>query len=407
MLQEVTEADDTPEAKYAYSADGVKLSVSDGTSSFGYEYLGSLIYVRTNGSLSLDRALFDGGTVRPNGAVDYFVKDHLGSVRVIVDQAGTVREQNDYYPYGERCPESTYAVSSVNRYKFNGKEEQTVGDLGMLDYGARMYQAGIGRWFVPDPLAEQNPSVSLYAYCSNNPISRIDPNGMLDDWVERGNQVVFDPDIHGPNDPKLQSGDHYLGASYQVVKDGKIITDYRSDGSIMFSQESYAYKRMVGQSNSTGNESFMAMTDKGFLVLPDYLNEPTEAKFREYGYEFVNGNLQDPFGKTHKIFGTVHTHPNGSGPSYWDGGGNYLDMAFGTFSTPNKPVYVLQLNGENKVSFLVAHPNPSRLISKFKYSIEHVTFNYPNINVTNLIKGKADLSTLTHQNAYFFKHFDE
>ncbi len=36
LLQKVTGADDTPEAKYAYSADGVKLSVSDGTSSFGY-----------------------------------------------------------------------------------------------------------------------------------------------------------------------------------------------------------------------------------------------------------------------------------------------------------------------------------------------------------------------------------
>ena len=175
LLQEVTGADDTPKAKYAYSADGVKLSVSDGAN--GYDYLGSLIYVRTNGSLSLERALFDGGALRPNGAVDYFVKDHLGSVRVIVDQAGTVREQNDYYPFGERCPESTYAVSSVNRYKFNGKEEQTVGDLGMLDYGARMYRTGIGRWFTQDPLAEKDYSVSPYAYCNNNPIRYMDPDG--------------------------------------------------------------------------------------------------------------------------------------------------------------------------------------------------------------------------------------
>jgi hypothetical protein len=129
---------------------------------------------------------------------------------------------------------------------------------------------------------------------------------MLDDWVERGNRVVFDPDIHGPNDPKLQSGDHYLGASYQVVKDGNTITDYRSDGSIMFSQESYAYKRMVGQSNSTGNESFMAMTDKGFLVLPDYDNSRFESLYREYGYEFVNGNLQDPFG-TKYLVRYIHT----------------------------------------------------------------------------------------------------
>lgn len=71
------------------------------------------------------------------------------------------------------------------------------------------------------------------------------------------------------------------------MKDGNTITDYRSDGSIMFSQESYAYKRMVGQSNSTGNESFMAMTDKGFLVLPDYDNSRFESLYREYGYEFV------------------------------------------------------------------------------------------------------------------------
>ena len=154
----------------------MKLSVSDGAN--GYDYLGSLIYVRTNGSLSLDQAIFDGGALRPNGAVDYFVKDHLGSVRVIVDQAGTVREQNDYYPFGERCPESTYAISAVNRYKYNGKEEQTVGDLGMLDYGARMYQAEIGRWFVPDPLAEKYYSVSPYAYCRNNPIRFVDPDGM-------------------------------------------------------------------------------------------------------------------------------------------------------------------------------------------------------------------------------------
>ena len=222
LLQEVTGADDTPKAKYAYSADGVKLSVSDGAN--GYDYLGSLIYVRTNGSLSLDQAIFDGGTVRPNGAVDYFVKDHLGSVRVIVDQAGTVREQNDYYPYGERCPESTYAISAVNRYKYNGKEEQTVGALGMLDYGARMYQAGIGRWFVPDPLAEQNPSVSLYAYCSNNPINRIDLDGLSDDWVERFNeqlkktQIAFDENVTSADDPDLRKGDRYLGKAVVVFE---------------------------------------------------------------------------------------------------------------------------------------------------------------------------------------------
>ena len=217
LLQEVTGADDTPKAKYAYSADGVKLSVSDGTSSFGYEYLGSLIYVRTDGSLSLERALFDGGALRPNGAVDYFVKDHLGSVRVIVDQAGTVREQNDYYPFGERCPESTYAISAVNRYKYNGKEEQTVGDLGMLDYGARMYQAGIGRWFVPDLLSENHYSISPYTYCMNNPLRFSDRLGM--DTI----QVI---DIPSRPLDKGVKGQTYTANIY-VIKNGKQFGPYK------------------------------------------------------------------------------------------------------------------------------------------------------------------------------------
>ena len=202
-------------AKYTYSADSTKLSVSDGAN--GYDYLGSLIYVRTNGSLSLDRALFDGGALRPNGAVDYFVKDHLGSVRVIVDQAGTVREQNDYYPYGERCPESTYAVSSVNRYKFNGKEEQTVGDLGMLDYGARMYQAGIGRWFVPDLLSENHYSISPYTYCMNNPLRFSDRLGM--DTI----QVI---DIPSRPLDKGVKGQTYTANIY-VIKNGKQFGPYK------------------------------------------------------------------------------------------------------------------------------------------------------------------------------------
>ena len=188
------------------------------------------------------------------------------------------------------------------------------------------------------------------------------------------------------------------------MKDGNTITNYRSDGSIMFSQESYAYKRMVGQSNSTGNESFMAMTDKGFLVLPDYDNSRFESLYREYGYEFVNGNLQDPFGTTYKIFGTVHTHPNGSTPSR-DAVSNYGDLAFASYCTPNKPAYVLRLNGENKVSFIVAHPNPSHNPESFKYQLIKLIGNDSQSSVTNIITGRFSLMDYTIQNQHVFENF--
>ncbi|MBR5597667.1 MAG: hypothetical protein IKW30_09715, partial [Lachnospiraceae bacterium] len=43
----------------------------------------------------------------------------------------------------------------TNRHKFNGKEEQTTGSLGYLDYGARMYDPQTARWLTQDPLAEK------------------------------------------------------------------------------------------------------------------------------------------------------------------------------------------------------------------------------------------------------------
>ena len=401
LMQTVKTTVGASKAQFTYGSDGRKLSEKARTG--GFEYLGSLIYTYRGGILDLVQAVTDEGTIQSAG-VNYFIRDHLGSVRTVIDHTGKIVEQNDYYPFGGRHQNSALSLSATNRYKFGGKETLEPVSLDMLDFGARFYDPRIARWNTQDPLAEQNSSVSLYAYCSNNPISRIDPNGMLDDWVERGNQVVFDPDIHGPNDPKLQSGDHYLGASYQVVKDGKIITDYRSDGSIMFSQESYAYKRMVGQSNSTGNESFMAMTDKGFLVLPDYDNSRFESLYREYGYEFVNGNLQDPFGTTYKIFGTVHTHPNGGPPSR-DAVSNYGDLAFASYCTPNKPAYVLRLNGENKVSFIVAHPNLPRNPKNFKYKMETVTDSYPDANVTNVLNGRFSLKKFTIQNRVYFNNY--
>ena len=167
-------------ARYIRLSDGTKTGVRDGGGLNGMDYRGSLIYVKTASGSRLSEVHFGEGmfSVSPDGRVDvrWFVKDHLGSVRAVTDGQGNVLERNDYYPFGARHLRSNQA-QSVNRYKYNGKEEQRPGGLGYLDYGARMYDAALGRWFSIDPLSEGSISITPYGYCGNNPLVRIDPDG--------------------------------------------------------------------------------------------------------------------------------------------------------------------------------------------------------------------------------------
>ncbi|MDH6251246.1 RHS repeat-associated protein [Chryseobacterium sp. H1D6B] len=81
---------------------------------------------------------------------------------------------NNYYPFGML---HNYTVTAQNayQYKYNGKELQ---ETGMYDYGWRQYMPDIGRWGVPDPMAEQMTRWSPYNYAFDNPIKYIDIDGL-------------------------------------------------------------------------------------------------------------------------------------------------------------------------------------------------------------------------------------
>ncbi|CAM1371691.1 hypothetical protein TPENAI_61189 [Tenacibaculum litopenaei] len=83
-------------------------------------------------------------------------------------------------------------VTSTNpaqNYKFNGKELNEELGLNWYDYGARNYDASIGKWFNIDPLAEKYSGVSPYVYSSNNPVLFVDPDGE-DVHISIGNKPV-------------------------------------------------------------------------------------------------------------------------------------------------------------------------------------------------------------------------
>ena len=194
-------------ARYTWTSDGTKLRVRDGAGVDGFDYLGSLVYANGSAGLRLESAGFAGGRIIASSGQggttvytpNYFLTDHLGSVRAIVDASGDVKQQNDYYPFGARHVRNDYPNNN-NRYLYNGKEAQTTGSLPYLDYGARMYDARIGRWFAPDPLAELFSPVSPYAYALNNPVRFIDVLGLYPsdpEWFDSGRGTPENPEQIG------------------------------------------------------------------------------------------------------------------------------------------------------------------------------------------------------------------
>ncbi|WP_264433530.1 RHS repeat-associated core domain-containing protein [Flavobacterium agricola] len=91
----------------------------------------------------------------------------------------TIVDTNNYYPFvlkhkGYGSPNQTPSY----KYKYNGKELQDELGLNWYDYGARNYDAALGRWMNVDPLAEMFPSWSPYSYTFSNPVRYTDPTGM-------------------------------------------------------------------------------------------------------------------------------------------------------------------------------------------------------------------------------------
>ena len=142
------------------------------------------------------------GAVAPPDTVKYYLgkkqyelSNHLGNVlTVISDKKIAVANPSlpktiwyyladmvsatDYYAFGSPMPGRQFNNGNY-RYGFNGKENdnEVKGTGNQQDYGMRIYDSRLGRWFCLDPMAKKYPEESPYDFALNNPLYYIDPDG--------------------------------------------------------------------------------------------------------------------------------------------------------------------------------------------------------------------------------------
>ena len=196
--------------QYSYDAQGALLSVDlpdgrlveylidgqgrrvgkkvDGVLQWGLVYRSQLQPVaRLDGSgVVVDRYVYGSSGNVPDyvvrgGSVYRIITDHLGSLRLVVDAStGEVMQRMAYDAYGVVLVDWAASGWEVLPFGFAGGVYDR--DTGLVRFGARDYDASVGRWRSKDPIGFAGEDSNVFEYASGNPVNFIDPAGQKPSW---------------------------------------------------------------------------------------------------------------------------------------------------------------------------------------------------------------------------------
>ena len=270
---------------YTYGADGTKLRTVHkiGSTTTTTDYCGNVVYENGVQKLLLTE---EGYVTLSDSKYHYYFKDHQGNNRVVISQSGTVEETNHYYPFGGAFA----STSNVQPYKYNGKELDSKKGLNWYDYGARHYDAALGRFTTNDRFAEKYYSMSPYQYGANNPVNNIDVNG---------DTIVVNPNPNGLIDNVRM----FFGFDTKYQKDVKadlqqLKKDDKEIGEMIIELEKSKNVHSItrtkrGKSNSSGFDREKAKKD---IPQGSIINYDPDVKTD------INGNHRTPrIGLSHEL----------------------------------------------------------------------------------------------------------
>lgn len=136
--------------------------------------------------------------VRDNSTNYFYTRDHLGSVREVVDNSQAIAARYDYDPYGRRTKVSGSYDADFG-YTGHFHEQPGWMTTGVVFTKYRIYDPELGRWTSKDPIGERG-GMNLYGYVGNDPINSWDPLGLKICWkfVKITYFGDYEPDNPGP-----------------------------------------------------------------------------------------------------------------------------------------------------------------------------------------------------------------
>jgi RHS repeat-associated protein len=253
---------------------------------------------------------------------EYWHTDHLGNVRLafsdvnnngrieIEDDPGTpeddteIMQENHYYPFGMNQLGPWYEVAAPeNKYQYNGKELNEELGLDWYDYGARWYDAAVGRFVGQDRFAEEHYTLTPYQYAANNPILYIDVNGDSISVAEQYREQ-FQADLQATFGDKASSftfnksgkviftgnAKDFKGKERKALKGLQEVLKEKITTNVIYEDQIEIAGQTIHAAGEAGALSILASENPGLLteniVLISPNNTPTELNYIEFSEGF-------------------------------------------------------------------------------------------------------------------------